>query len=153
MPLAMPSAYGLLRADAEKELRGAGIRGPIAHEMLIEQTLGRVDFAHFTVCSQSPEPDERTTTDRRVVLLYCDPDRVLPLLNTPVLTGRSVEEARRLARREGLAGRIVVTPLNEFDPTCKAATVCRIHPLRWNVYSRGGMTLYINRPITITTPN
>jgi len=150
----MEHVYGARRADAENTLRDAGFRGPIVTEVVTEQTLGPVDFARAKVCSQSPEPGEQTTTDRRVVLSYCDPDRPpVSRLNAPMLSGAPVEEAKRRARRSGFAGRIEVVPMSEFDAGCKPATVCRINPLRWHINAEGTLTLFINRSITITTPN
>jgi len=154
VPIKMAHVYGARRADAEKTLREAGFRGRIVTEIVTEQTLGPVDFARADVCSQSPEPGEQTTTDQRIVLGYCDPDRPPPSrLGAPTLSGASVEEARRRARSFAFAGRIEVVPLNEFDAGCKPATVCRISPLRWYANGTGVLTLFINKPLTITTPN
>ena len=154
--LTMEHVYGARRADAEKTLRDAGMRGPIVTEVVTEQWLEPVDFKRANVCSQSPEPGERTTTDRRVVLSYCDPDR-MPRPgwhhNPTILTGYTVEEAKRSARRAGYGGRIEVVPMSSFDATCKPATVCRVAPLRWEQNTTSPLTLYIARQLTITTPN
>jgi hypothetical protein len=156
VPIKMEHVYGARRADAENTLRAAGIRGPIVTEVVTEQTLGPVDFARAKVCSQSPEPGEPTTTDRRVVLSYCDPDR-LPRpgsrQNPTVLTGYTVEEARRRARRAGYAFRIEVVPMADFDPACRPGTVCRVNVRWWEANVDTTLKLYINRSITITTPN
>lgn len=150
----MEHVYGVRREEAERTLREAGIRGPIVTEVVTEQWLGPVDFARAKVCSQSPEPGERTTTDRRVVLRYCDPDRGPASRQlTTTLSGFPVEEAKRRARRAGYSGRIEVIPMGEFDAACKPAAVCRVSPLRWELNTGGQLTLFINRPITITTPN
>jgi hypothetical protein len=154
--LTMENVYGARRADAEKTLRDSGMRGPIVTEVVTEQWLEPVDFKRACVCSQSPEPRERTTTDRRVVLSYCDPDR-LPRpgwrTNPTILTGYTVEEAKRRARHAGYAGRIEVVPMSSFDADCKPATVCRLNPLRWESNGPGLLTLYIARQLTISTPN
>ena len=142
------------RAEAEEALRDAGIRGPIVTEVVTEQWLGPVDFTRARVCAQSPEPGVQTTTDRRVVLSYCDPDRRPASRQlTTTLSGYPVEEAKRRARRAGYSGWIEVVPLYEFDPICKPATVCGVSPLRWELNIYSPLTLHINRSITITTPN
>jgi hypothetical protein len=76
-----------------------------------------------------------------------------PTGDTATLIGTTVDEATRLAREKGYAGKIEVTPLSEFKAGCKPATVCRVSPRLWELLHGQILTLYINRELTITTPN
>jgi hypothetical protein len=148
-PIDVPGVHGKTRSDAEATLRAAGVRGAF----LIETDGGRpVDFAVATVCSQSPGGGGRTLPDRSVTLTYCQAE-ARSVEHGTTLVGYSIEEAIERARAAGFTGKISVAPLHEFDRTCKAATVCSVSPARWELTSEHWLTLYVNRKVTIRTPN
>lgn len=70
-----------------------------------------------------------------------------------VLAGYTVDEARARAKAAGHNDRIEVGQLYEYDPTCKDGTVCRADPLRWEIDESSTLTLWINKKVTISTPD
>jgi hypothetical protein len=81
-----------------------------------------------------------------------EPDRG-PTGDTATLVGTTVDEATRLAREKGYTGNIDVILLSEFQAGCKPKTVCRVSPRLWEMLGGKMLTLYVNRDLTITTPN
>lgn len=76
-----------------------------------------------------------------------------PTGDTATLIGTTVDEATRLAREKGYTGKIEVIPLSDFKAGCKPAAVCRVSPRLWELLHGQILTLYVNRELTITTPN
>jgi hypothetical protein len=70
-----------------------------------------------------------------------------------VLAGYTVEEARARAKAAGHNDRIEVGQLYEYDPACKDGVVCRADPLRWEIDESSTLTLWINKKVTISTPD
>jgi len=69
-----------------------------------------------------------------------------------VLVGYPVEEAKRRALAFGYTGKIEVLTLSEYDARCKAGTVCRVDPKRWEIELDGELTLLVNRKVAISAP-
>ena len=69
-----------------------------------------------------------------------------------VLVGYPVEEARRRALAFGYTGKIEVVTQSDYDAKCKAGTVCRVDPRRWEIELDGELTLLVNRKIEISAP-
>jgi hypothetical protein len=69
-----------------------------------------------------------------------------------VLEGFSPAEATQRAKAAGYAGDIEVARLAAHDPACKAGTVCRVEPFRWEFGVGSKLTLLLNPTVTISTP-
>ncbi len=67
--------------------------------------------------------------------------------------GYPVEEATQRAKAAGWRGEIVVNQLSGFDAKCKDGLVCSLAPARWEIGEGHKLTLYVNRKITISTPD
>jgi hypothetical protein len=94
-----------------------------------------------------------SVADTRPPPVYAQDEEMGPTGDTAMLIGSTVDEATRLAREKGYAGKIDVTPLSEFQAGCKPAAVCRVSPRLWELLHDKILTLYVNRELTITTPN
>lgn len=68
------------------------------------------------------------------------------------LAGYTVDEARARAKQAGHNDRIEVGKLYEYDPACKAGTVCRVDPQRWEIDESSTLTLWVNKNVEISTP-
>jgi hypothetical protein len=69
------------------------------------------------------------------------------------LVGYTVEEATQRAKAAAWKGEIVVRQLGEFDAKCKEGLVCSLAPARWEIGEGNTLTLYVNRKVTISTPD
>jgi len=69
------------------------------------------------------------------------------------LVGYTVEEATKRAKAAEWDGTIEVHELSEFDPKCKDGLVCSLAPARWELRQDRKLTLYVNRKMTISTPD
>jgi PASTA domain len=145
--ITLPDVTGQDRSGAEAALRAAGVRGRITQH----EANRTVDFATARVCSQRPAAGQATRPDLHVTLQYCAPVAAAVERGTP-LVGYTVAEATQRARAAGLRGTISVSQLSEFDARCAAGTVCSITPLRWEIDPTIDLTLYVNRKLTIHTP-
>lgn len=70
----------------------------------------------------------------------------------PVIVGLSVADATAKIKASGFDGKIEVFNNSEFDPSCKADTVCGFDPRRWYLNQDHRMTLYVNRKLAIGAP-
>jgi hypothetical protein len=84
---------------------------------------------------------------------YSQEPSIGPTGDTAMLVGATVDEATRLAREKGYAGKIDVIPLSEFQAGCKPAAVCRVNPRLWELLQGRVLELYVNRELTIKTPD
>ena len=73
--------------------------------------------------------------------------------DTATLVACTVEEATRRAREKGYAGKIEVLSENEFQAGCQPGTVCRVSPRLFEMLHGRVLTFYINRELTIKTPD
>lgn len=70
----------------------------------------------------------------------------------PNLVGLTIEDATKRAKAYGFTGRVEVMDLSEFDASCKAGTVCRVHSSYWYLNQDHVMTLFKNKAIEIAAP-
>jgi len=139
-----PSVAHRSRADAEAAFRAAGIRGEIRVDVRDPSKPGEV-------CNQSPSEGQQTYSDYPADLTICPLDG--PGDTRPVLEGLSVADATKRARAAGFSGAIEVHKLDEYDGGCKADTVCRITPYRWELDQVRTMELWVNKTASVVMPN
>jgi beta-lactam-binding protein with PASTA domain len=71
----------------------------------------------------------------------------------PQLVGMTVDAATQKAKETGFTGKIQTLQLSEFDASCKQGNVCGVDPGRWYLNQDHEMTLYVNKTVTISTPD
>ena len=146
MSITIPDVAGKHRAEAEAALRAAGVRGTID----IHPDPESINFAVAKVCVQTPGAGKESRPHLSVYLEYCEPPPPAPDRN-PNLVGRTVEEAKRVARSKGYTGPFVVKRLPQLDPDCKPGFVCEISPdVGWQ--DAHVIELYVNPDTKVELP-
>ena len=145
--ITIPDVTGKTRAEVETAMRGAGVRG----EIQVDTSTGDVDFAIARACNQNPGGNQQTSASLFVTVRYCMPEKayVEPMIH---LEGLDVAEATKRARAAGFTGDIVVEPAGS-TANCQVGTVCSVAPARWNLNQAHRMTLWVNKALTILTPD
>ncbi len=145
--ITIPDVTGKTRTEVEQAMRAAGVRGDIR----VDSPTDDVDFAVARACNQNPGANHQTSATLAVTVSYCVPDKpyVDPMIH---LEGLDVAEATKRARAAGFTGEVLVEPAAS-SATCKLNTVCSVTPERWNLDLHGRLTLWVNKPMTITTPD
>ncbi|HEY0479532.1 MAG TPA: PASTA domain-containing protein [Kofleriaceae bacterium] len=69
------------------------------------------------------------------------------------VVGHPLDEATRRARAAGYTRTIDVRTSDDFDPACKAGTVCGMTPTRWELNDGDVLTLWVNRGAAISRPD
>jgi len=145
--ITIPDVIGKLRAEVEAAMRGAGVRG----EIQVDTSTGDADFAVARACNQNPGGGQQTSASLFVTVRYCMPEKAY-VDSIIHLEGLDVAEATKRARAAGFTGDILVQPAGN-PANCKVGTVCSVDPARWNLNQAHRMTLWINKPLTIPTPD
>jgi hypothetical protein len=143
----IPDVTNKTRAEVETAMRKAGVRGDIQ----VDSSTGDVDFAIARACNQNPGGGQETSATLFVTVRYCMPEKayVDPMIH---LEGLDVAEATKRARAAGYTGDIIVQPAGN-PANCKVGTVCSVDPARWNLNQSSRMTLWVNKALTIPTPD
>lgn len=144
--LFMPSVSNTTRDEAEELLRGKGFTGTI-------NATGDLDPNHVQdefVCEQSP-PFGKYAPNVTITLKYCNTYKAPD--NGPVIVGLPLDDARKKAVASGFTGKVEVLEKSEYDASCKAGNVCMVTPDRWYLNQERVMTLYVNKKLTISTPD
>jgi len=144
----VPDLVGKTQSEAEAAVASAGLRGGIR----IGNDPGTWN-ASTKVCSQTPGGGNQTASSLFVSVRMCVAERVSTRETDGMLTGMTIDEAKKAveAKKPGL--KVKVTELYEYDKDCKDGTVCRFEPRRW--YIDGGayeVLLMVNRSISISAP-
>lgn len=142
----VPSLDHYKRSDVESVLAAKGFHGTT-------NFTGDTDpkwAGDAIVCEQSPASGKIAPTGTITVKL-CNTYRAPE--EHPQLVGMTVEAATQKAKNTGFTGKIESAALSEFDASCKAGTVCRVDPDRWYLNQEHFMTLYVNKSVTISTPD
>jgi beta-lactam-binding protein with PASTA domain len=145
--ITIPDVTNKTRAEVETTMRAAGVRGDIQ----VDSSTGDVDFAIARACNQNPGGGQQTSATLFVTVRYCVPDKayVDPMIH---LEGLDVAEATKRARAAGYTGDIIVQPAGN-PANCKVGTVCSVDPERWNLNQSSRLTLWVNKALTIVTPD
>ena len=141
----MPALQHMTRARAEAALRAAGRTGSL--EVVVLDGPER----STEVCQHSPTEGGQAMAHLGVTITMCPPDAGPHV--QPVLAGLSPAAATARAKAAGFTGKIEVLYSNEYDASCKAETVCRVTPLRWEIDQDPSMQLWLNPKMTISTPD
>ncbi len=144
----VPDLVGKTQSEAEAAIASAGLRGGIR----IGNDPGTWD-ANTKVCQQTPGGGNQSAASLFVSVRMCVAERVSTRETDGMLTGMTIEAAKKAieAKKPGL--KVKVSELYEYDKDCKDGTVCRFEPRRW--YIDGGayeVVLSINRKLTISAP-
>jgi len=142
--IVMPTLKNMNRAQAEAAVRKAGMKGEIEFEF------NDGPARSTEVCRQSPSEGGQSMAHLSVSITMCTPDVVH---EQPVLAGLSPAAATAKAKASGFTGKIEVLPLSEYDASCKADTVCRVTPFRWEINQDPSMQLWVNKKVAITVPD
>jgi len=142
----VPSLDHYTRADVEQLLHDKGFKGQIVVTGDTDPKFARDEL----VCEQTPASGKIAPTGTIAVKLcntYKAPEE------GPQLVGLTVDAATKKAKEAGFTGKIETLSLSEFDASCKAGSVCRVDPGRWYLNQEHVMTLYVNKSLTISTPD
>ena len=142
----IPDVQGMTRAEAEAAMRSAGVRG----ELQVDHEDSRTNYAVAKACNQNPGGGQQTSATLQVSVRYCMPE-VAEVDHSTKLVGLDPAEATKRARAAGYTGQIVVEPAHAGG--CKVGTVCSVDPERWELNQAGRLTLWVNKALTISTPD
>ena len=143
--ITIPDVTGMIRVQAEAAMRAAGVRGNLE----VDHDDPRTDYKIAKACAQNPGGDRQTSATLQVSIRYCMPE-VAEVDHTPILVGLSPEEATKRARAAGFTGKIEV---GQTSGTCKVGIVCSVSPDHWELNQEHLMTLWVNKAMTISTPD
>jgi beta-lactam-binding protein with PASTA domain len=143
----VPDLVGKTQSEAEAAVASAGLRGGI-----------RVDndpgtwTASTKVCTQTPGSGQQSASSLFVSVRFCLEEK--PYVDDEgVLSGMTLDAAKKKIKDAGFTGEVTVTDLYEYDKDCKDGTVCRFDPRRWYLPGERHVTLYINKKTTIVVPD
>lgn len=142
----VPSMEHYRRDDVEQLLRGKGFQGQTIFTGDTDPKFAR----DAIVCEQTPASGKIAPTGTITVKL-CNTYRAP--VEGPELVGMTIDAATKKAKEAGFTGKIETAPLSEFDASCKQGNVCRVDPGRWYLNQDHEMTLYVNKTVTISTPD
>jgi hypothetical protein len=134
------------KGDAEELIRAKGFTGQIVTTGDTDPKFERDE----QVCQQTPDGG-KIAPNGVITLKYCNTYK--PMDEGPELAGVSVADAEKKARDAGFTGEFTVTPLSEYDQSCKEGNVCRVDPFRWYMTKPRFLTLYTNHKVSISTPD
>lgn len=142
----VPDLQHKTRTDVEQLLRDQHFQGKVVATGDTDPKFERDELA----CEQSPTFGKMAPTGT-ITVKYCNtykkPDE------GPELVGLTVDAAKQKAVAAGFTGKIEVTPLYDFDASCKEGNVCRVEPVRWYLNQEREMRLMVNKKVSISTPD
>lgn len=142
----VPSMEHYRRADVVDLLQAKGFKGQTIFTGDTDPKFERDEL----VCEQTPSTGKIAPTGTITVKL-CNTYKAP--VEGPQLVGMTVDAATQKAKETGFTGKIQTLQLSEFDASCKQGNVCRVDPGRWYLNQDHEMTLYVNKTVTISTPD